>query len=651
MSGGVGITDAVLDEIKQRIDLGDLIASYGVDVRHSGTALKACCPFHHEKTPSFSINSSKGFYHCFGCGESGDAIKFVQKFEGLSFVEAVKKLAAKCGVTIAEKPDPEAGRRKRLYALMAELAEFYRRCLLMTREAAPAREYLKKRNLDEETCEAWTVGYAPEGGATIRKWAQKYGYTETELAEAGVAIPPRHPGDNLYHRFGGRLMFTIRDKQGRVVAFSGRLLKERKNTGKYVNSPETAIFKKSNVLFGFDRANAEIARAEHHEVIACEGQIDCIRLHTAGFKTAVASQGTAFTEEHARMLKRVASSAVLMYDDDGAGRKATIRVAGILLALDMPVKVVALPDGDDPDSFLCKHKPEDLQKRIDNAESIMSFQCRAEMAKEENPKSLDAVQRVTNSVLATIAKCTSPVLRAAMVEEAAGLLSLPASALADELEKAMSAPKLAAYNPPPPPLPPSPQPQPQDGYDPELEPDMPEVDEPMPDEEPFAPEVEPVNAHKVIPPPKGEITLLEFLMENEYDADVARIMRETSTQSALSHDFTRKFVETWLGEVDSGTDCFAAFQESLDETGRALFDRILLGAGKAQASARAPSDIMKENVRGLWKAELERRRGALPADGGDETIVRRMELTTRIKRILQVPWPIVEEFIKSETLA
>jgi len=642
MPEGFGITDAVLDEIKQRIDLGDLIASYGVDVRHSGTALKACCPFHHEKTPSFSINPAKGFYHCFGCNESGDAIKFVQKFEGLSFPEAVKKLAAKCGVTITEKPDPEAGRRKRLYALMAELASFYRRCLLMTREAAPAREYLKKRNLDEETCEAWTVGYAPEGGATIRKWAQKYGYTDGELAEAGVVILPKHPGDRLYHRFGGRLMFTIRDKQGRVVAFSGRLLKEKKNTGKYVNSPETTIFKKSNVLFGFDRAVGEISRSTHHEFIACEGQIDCIRLHMAGFRNSVASQGTAFTEEHARMLRRVANSAILMYDDDAAGHKATIRVAGILLALEMPVKVVALPDGDDPDSFLCKHKPEDLQKLIDGGESIMSFQCRAEMAKEENPKSLDAVQRVTKAVLATVAKCTSPVLRAAMIDEAAGLLSLPASALNDEMEKAMSAPRPLAY---------APTPQPQAKNDIEPEQAEPEVDEPPPDETPFVPEVAPVNAHKTIPPPKGEMSLMEFLLENEYDADVARLLRETDSQSALSHDFSRKFAEAWLEEVDSGTDHFAAFQQALDESERTLFDRILLGAGKAQASALPPSEIMQEHVRLLWKAELERRRGALPVDGDDETIVRRMELTTRIKRLRQAPWSVVEEIIASERTA
>ena len=185
-----GITEAVVDEIKARVELSDLISSYGVAVRTAGTSKKACCPFHNEKTPSFIINDSKGYYHCFGCGESGDAIKFVQKTDGLTFVEAVKKLADMCGVTIESKEDPLAAKRKRLYALMAELAQFYRRCLQKTKEAALAREYLEKRDLGEDVQEAFLIGYAPQGIANILKWAEKYGYSLDELAAAGVVKPP-----------------------------------------------------------------------------------------------------------------------------------------------------------------------------------------------------------------------------------------------------------------------------------------------------------------------------------------------------------------------------------------------------------------------------------------------------------------------------
>ena len=644
MAGGVEITDAVLDEIKQRVDLGDLIASYGVDVRHAGSSLKACCPFHREKTPSFNINVNRGYYHCFGCGESGDAIKFVQKFEGLSFPEAVKKLASRCGIELKENDDPTAGRRRRLYALMAELAQFYRRCLLMTREAAPAREYLKNRFLDDETCDKWTVGYAPEGAATILKWADKYKYTAQELEEAGVILAPRRPGDSAYHRFSGRLMFTIRDRQGRVVGFSGRLLKEKKNTGKYVNSPETPIFKKSSILFGFDRASSEIARSPHHEMIACEGQIDCIRLHMCGFRTAVASQGTAFTGEHAKMLKRVADSAVLMYDDDGAGRKATIKVAGMLLEMEMPVRVVGLPDGDDPDSFLLKHEPAELQKRIDDAESIMSFQCRVERAKEPNPDSLDAISRVTKAVLSTVAKCPSPVLRAAMLDEASRLLALPRSALEDELEKAKNAPSAVAYDsrqavrPQPGPA----APEDPDGAERQFE----DVAPPEMDDSDY--EVPETNAHAAVPPPAGEIALMEFLLANEYDKSLDPMVESLLPPQAFAHEFTGRFVKVWRDETASGEDGFAAFADSLDGDERRWFDEVLLGSGKTQASSLSPAEILREQIRELWRAELERRRGALPANGGDETIVRRMELTTRIKRLRQAAWSAVKEIIDAE---
>ena len=431
------LTDAVVEDVKSRTDLAELIASYGISLRRSGGRYSACCPFHHEKTPSFSIDAAKGFYHCFGCGESGDAITFVMKQEGLQFKEAVSKLASRCGIEIVETADAEAGLRKRLFALMAELAQFYRRCLGTLKEAQIARDYLAKRALGREVQEAFLIGYAPAGAAPMRKWAAKYGFTDVELDAAGVVTLPRGAGDAGYHRFAGRLMFPIRDRQGRTVAFSGRQLVENKNSGKYVNSPETPIFKKSQVLYGFDKAAGAIAKSPHREVICCEGQIDTIRLHTCGFTTAVASQGTAFTEEHARMIKRVADAAVLMYDDDAAGHKATVKTASMLLGMEMPVRVASLPDGDDPDSFLRTKGPEALQKIIDGAQSITAFQCRMEAAKEKNPGSIDAVSRITKAVVRTIAHCPSAVLRASMCAEAARLLSLPAAALGEEADKAV----------------------------------------------------------------------------------------------------------------------------------------------------------------------------------------------------------------------
>ncbi len=609
-----GITESIIEEIKTRVDLADLIASYGVQIRRSGGSLKACCPFHHEKTPSFTINTNRGLYHCFGCGESGDAIGFVMKMEGLSFPEATKKLASQVGVVLEEKDDPERGLRKRLYALMNELAQFYHRCLTKMKEAETARAYLLSRDLDEKTQEDFVIGYAPNGIRPILKWGEKYGFTPKELEAAGVIKAPTRAGDLGYHRFGGRLMFTIKDKQGRVVAFSGRQLVEKKNSGKYVNSPETPIFKKSKVLFGFDRAAGNIVRAPHREVICCEGQIDTIRLHLKGFTTAVASQGTAFTEEHARMIKRVADAAVLMYDDDAAGHKATVKVAALLLAHEMPVRVVSLPDGDDPDSFLRKHAADELKALIDKAESIVSFQCRVERALEKNPNSIDAVSRVSRAVLTTLAACPSAILRASLTDEAARILGLPVAALAEELKRVKAAP------PPPP-----------ENDTEEPEPSGEDVVEPPP---------------QAVPPPERELALAAFLMANEYDKTLDGMVGDFLPPRVLAHAFTRRFLSVWREETAKGEDLFAAFAETLPEPESEWFGRVLLESSRTGKSELSPTDILQGFIRGIWCDKLRQIRGDLPARGDSETDARRLGLSMDIKRFQQARWPAVKDKIK-----
>ena len=631
-----GITEATVEEIKARIDLADLIASYGVQVKTAGASKKACCPFHHEKTPSFNINESKGFYHCFGCGESGDAIKFVQKMDGLTFVEAVKKLAEQCGVKIEEKEDPSAGKRKKLLALMAELAQFYHRCLLKMKEAEPARAYLKSRDLGDEVQESFLIGYAPNGAAPMMKWAEKYGFTAEEMEEAGVIKPPRGPGDQGYHRFGGRLMFSIRDKQGRVVAFSGRQLVASKNSGKYVNSPETLIFKKSNVLFGFDKAAGNIAKSAHHEAIVCEGQIDTIRLHVSGFPVAVASQGTAFTEEHVRMLKKVADQVVLVFDDDTAGHKATIRTAGLFLAAEMPVRVVSLPEGDDPDSYLRKHPAEDFQKLLDNAESIMSFQVRAEKSKETNPDSIDAMARITKAVLNTIAQSKNAVIKAGMVGEAAKLLGVPSVALNEELGKIkielsnrriVESSRGEAAS--------SPLPNEEEWVDDSFESD-----------EDAASPLEGEDAANVIPPPQRELALCAFLMANEYDKTLDGMIGEFLPPRVFAHDFTRRFVETWRAEVVKNEDLLQDFAGRLEGREREWFDSVLLSGSKTESSGLSPTDILQDFVRALWADELKRERGSLPASGDAEADLRRMKLSMDLKRLASVKWGSVKNMVR-----
>ncbi len=634
-----GIPEATVEEVKARIDLADLIASYGVDVRVAGSAKKACCPFHHEKTPSFHINEARGYYHCFGCGESGDAIKFVEKMDGLTFVEAVKKLAAQCGVTVEETVDPAAGRRKRLYALLAELTAFYQRCLQQTKEAEAARAYLTERDLGPAIQEAYQIGYAPNGVANILRWAEKYKYTSEELETAGVILRGSRPGDLGYHRFGGRLMFAIRDKQGRVVGYSGRQLVANKNTGKYVNSPETPVFSKKRILYGFDKAMRAIAQdRKTHEVIVCEGQIDCIRLQTSGFPNAVAGQGTAFTEDHVALLRKVADLVTLVYDDDAAGHAATIKSARLCLAAGLPVRVVSLPGGDDPDSFLRAHPAADFRQMLETAESIMSFQVHVERAKERDPGSVDAVARITREVLTTVAACPNEVLKAAMTGEAAKLLGLPTAALVEELGKVKATePKR--------PRRPSPEPVVADADDGAA--DEPTEDEAETAVRAFADEPLPgEDAAAALPPPPEERALCAFLLANEYEKALDGALGEFLPASVFAHAFTARFVETWRQECAKGEDLFAAFADGLPPHERAWFDAILLDAGKSQASALAATDILQEFVRTLWAEALRRRRGGLPAVGDAAAEAERLRLSMDVKRLATVRWHTVKDLVR-----
>ena len=639
-----GITESTVEEIKARIDLADLIASYGIQVKTAGVSKKACCPFHHEKTPSFNINENRGYYHCFGCGESGDAIKFVQKMDGLTFVEAVKKLAEQCGVKIEEKEDPAAGKRKRILALLAEITQFYRRCLQQAKEGEFAREYLKKRDLGEQIQADYLIGYAPNGVANILKWAEKYGYTSEELEAAGIIKGPTRPGDLGYHRFGGRLMFSIKDKQWSVVGFSGRQLVASKNSGKYVNSPETLVFKKSNILYGFDKAAGAVTKTPNHEVIVCEGQIDCIRLQTSGFANAVAGQGTAFTDEHVKMLKKVADQVALVYDDDGAGHKATIKSARLCLAAELPVRVVSLPGGDDPDSFLRTHPADEFRQMLDHAESIMAFQVRAERAKETNPNTVDAMNRIVREILLTISQCPNAVLRAGMVGEAAKLLNLPTAALNEELGKVKVEATARRPATPSPRLPSSVSSPDAGDFDPEedFRPETEDGEGDYFDEGDFEGE----EAAAVVPPPPKELALCEFLMANEYDKTLDGMVGEFLPDKAFAHDFTRQFVETWRAENAKGEDLMQDFAAKLDGHARAWFDEVLLNAGKTQASALKTTDILEDFVRALWADALKRERGGLPAAGDPEADLRRMKISMDLKRLSSVRWAMVKDMIR-----
>ena len=368
-------------ETKERVlaatDIVDLINSY-IPLKRAGTGYKANCPFHHEKTPSFNVSPHKQFFHCFGCGKSGNAIDFVMEHEGLLFMDALKRLATKAGVHLEEEPDdPNARAAKRsrgkLLDLHREASAFFHELLKTDPQCQHARDYLKSRGFGREMAERWEIGWMPENSRVFLDWARSRNFTGKDLVASGLASlkDEDRPANGLYVRFRDRLMFPIRNEVGDVIAFSGRQLKEDPRSGKYINSPETDIFKKSNVLFALDRAKKAILKEK--AVILCEGQIDAIACHEGGVENAIAPLGTAFTAQHARILKRYAQTAVLCFDADNAGVKACERAFRELAPEGLSVKVVELPAGDDPDTYLKAHGVDGFRKQVASARDFFDF--------------------------------------------------------------------------------------------------------------------------------------------------------------------------------------------------------------------------------------------------------------------------------------
>ncbi len=436
---GVQISDRQIEEVRYRTDIVDLIGSY-VTLKRAGTAFKACCPFHKEKTPSFTVNPARQSFKCFGCGEGGDCFTFLMKHQGLDFLSAVKMLAERAHIQLDYTEDHgEGDHRRRLYEIHTGITAFYQRCLTRMATAEPARQYLAGRKLDGDVAREFGLGYAPAMWDAALKWAAKNNFTPDQMVDAGLVLPPspERRDATYYDRFRDRLMFPIRDPQGRVIAFSGRVLNKEASPAKYVNSPETAIFQKSRVLYALDKARPHIVGATPREAIVCEGQIDVIRCHAAGFARAVASQGTAFTEEHVALLGRHADGVVIVFDSDRAGQEAAIKTSRLFIAAGMVARVARLPDGEDPDSFISAQGAKAFQAVLDEAMSAVGFEIAIMALRERDPNSLDAVARISKAVLETVALCPSAILRARMLQEAAKQLKVPEAAMEQELAGAM----------------------------------------------------------------------------------------------------------------------------------------------------------------------------------------------------------------------
>jgi DNA primase len=368
-----GISPATLEQIRAASDIVDVIGSY-LPLKRAGANFLALCPFHKEKTPSFNVNSQKQIFHCFGCHKGGDVFRFVQDFENIGFVDAVRRLAerAKIPLEFDRTPGGQETRHLKdtLLQIHEQIAQRWQSCLANEAAGQIARDYLAERGVSTEAVKFFRLGCAPDLWDDTVNWAKSKGHDLATVEKAGLILR-KEGAENYYDRFRGRLMFPICDEQGRVIGFSGRVLVGDEKTAKYVNSPETPIFTKSKVFFGLDKSKRAILDAGH--AIVCEGQLDLIACFMAGIQNVVAPQGTAFTADHARILKRYVDEVVLCFDSDLAGQNAAVRSLDSLLASGLAVRVAVVPAPHDPDSFIKANGGDAFRKLIEDAEGFFDY--------------------------------------------------------------------------------------------------------------------------------------------------------------------------------------------------------------------------------------------------------------------------------------
>jgi DNA primase len=368
-----GFSQSTLERIRTASDIVDIIGGY-LPLKKAGANFTALCPFHKEKTPSFNVNPHKQIFHCFGCHKGGDVFTFVKEYENIGFVDAVRRLAERAKIPLEFENNPAAKEtrhiKEQLLEIHEKIAQRWHNCLLNEAAGETARNYLAKRGVSAEAIKLFRIGAAPENWDDTVNWAKSKNYDLTLVEKSGLVIRKEETG-NYYDRFRGRLMFPICDEQSKVIGFSGRVLSGDEKTAKYVNSPETPIFTKSKVFFGLDKSKRAILDAGF--AIICEGQLDLIACFMAGVQNIVAPQGTAFTDQHARILKRYVNEVVLCFDSDEAGQNAAVRSLDHLLASGLAVRVAIVPAPHDPDSFIKNFGGEKFRELISKAEGFFDY--------------------------------------------------------------------------------------------------------------------------------------------------------------------------------------------------------------------------------------------------------------------------------------
>ena len=416
-----------IEQVAAANDIVEVIGTY-FPLKRAGASFKALCPFHQEKTPSFTVSPQRQTFHCFGCGAGGSVFRFVMDYEHVDFPAAVLKLAARVGITIVEERRSEDESRQHearrlLLRLHAEAAEWFHENLLKRDAGTPARDYLKTRGINRDIAKSWKLGYAPESWNAFWQWASKEGYRRQELLSSGlVKLRDDERGEGeFYDRFRGRIMFPICNDVGEVIAFSGRVLASDATAAKYINSPETPLFRKGRVLFGLHKTKRALIEANC--AIVCEGQLDLITLFESGIQNVVAPQGTAFTGQQAHVLKRFVREVVLCFDSDTAGQNAAEHSLEALLQNDVVVRVVAMPAGEDPDSLVRKSGRQKFDDLVAAAPEFFDYWIEKKAAASDL-NSLSHKMQVARELAASVAQVRDPLMRGEVMNKVSARLGI-----------------------------------------------------------------------------------------------------------------------------------------------------------------------------------------------------------------------------------
>jgi len=415
-----------IDLIKSKIDVVEFVGKY-VPLKKAGVNYKGMCPFHQEKTPSFIVSPEKQIWHCFGCGRGGDVFKFLMEREGIEFPEALKILAEQVGVKLSKVPSGSSDSKKVLYTINELAAKYFEKVMSDSSEGRKAKDYFVGRGLTPQTIQEFRLGYAPSNGRALIDFLKRKNISEKDIERAGLGV---YKGKFLRDKFVSRAMFPLTDSLGRVVAFTGRVL-DSKAVPKYLNSPETPIFRKSELLYGLDLAKSHIQQGG--KVVLVEGQMDVISSHQADVKNTVGVSGTAFTREQMKIISRYASEILMALDADEAGSEATKRAIGLASEFDLNIKVILLGEHKDPDSLI-KDDANKWKAAVEKAVAVVDFHF-DKAIKKYDLKNLDQRKGLTRELLAIINKLTDPVEKDHYIKKLGNLVNVNPKILYDALRR------------------------------------------------------------------------------------------------------------------------------------------------------------------------------------------------------------------------